>query len=132
LQYITVGHSERFASVSFSVLTNASHVFIMGYCVGGSADVKYPMRDMVPSTILPDFDQGQELRTYGKIVTFDRVIGIGPKVTETSTVEIRYEIKTVGGVLIDSNRKSNPRNNSLVSALLETFTLPLTRPHRCS
>jgi hypothetical protein len=131
-----MGHSECFASVSFSVLMSTSHIFIMGYYVGGSADIKYPMREAVPSqdnpTVLPDFDLGRELRANGKITTFDRATGTGPKVTETSTVEIRYEIKTAGGMLIDSNRKSNLRKNSLVSSLLETFTLPLTRPHRCS
>ena len=128
LQYLTMGHSERFGTTSLPALTSSSQVFVMGYYADESADTGYPRHEPAPpqdnSTIPPHFDQGRaKLRTNGKVETLDRVTGAGPEVTETSTVEIRYEIKTAGGVVIDSNRKSNTRNNNLVSASFETSTL---------
>jgi hypothetical protein len=73
------------------------------------------------ATVLPPkVDLGwADLRTSGKMVIVDRTSGTGPKVTETSTVEIRYEIKTAGGVMVDNNRKSNTHNNQLVSTSFE-------------
>jgi len=79
----------------------------MGYYVGE------PVRDS--PTILPRLAQGQaELRMKGKIETFDRATGAGPKVTETSTIGIRYEIKTADGAVIENNRKSNTGNSNLM------------------
>lgn len=67
--------------------------------------------------IPPHFDQRQaKPRINRRMETSDRTTGDGPKVTETSVIGIRYEIKTSGGTVIDNNRRSNTGNNELVGA----------------
>ena len=93
---------------------DSSQVFVMGYYLGESTDTSVATQDdrTIPALI------GQrcaKLQINGKMETHDRITGIGPKVTETSVVGVRYEIKTSGGATIDNNRKSNTRNSELVS-----------------
>lgn len=95
-------------------LISSSQVFVMGYYLGESTDTSVATQD--DPTIPTLVDQRRiELRYSGKMETHDRIIGIGPKVTETSIVEVRYEIKTSAGATIDNNRRSNTRNSELVS-----------------
>lgn len=94
----------------------------MGYYVSESAGVEFPSAvtpawtNADPAILPPKFDRKQaDMRASKKMEIFDRTSGTGPKATETSIVGIRYEIRTAGGDLIDNNRKSNARNNELVS-----------------
>ena len=108
------------------MLINASQVFLMGYFVGELVDVECAAAQAMPTqnnlTVPPNVDmKAADLRTGGKMEIYDRISGTGPKVTGTSTIGIRYEIKTAGGVVIDNNRKSNLGNNQLVSTSFEIY-----------
>lgn len=112
LQYPTVGNSEHFDRGGFLAAyeqINPSQVFVTGYYVSeqGTPDIH----------LRPD-DERVGLQSNGKMKISDRTTGTGPRVTEASVVNIRYEIRTTGEVVVDSNRRSNAHNNNLVSVQL--------------
>jgi hypothetical protein len=130
-----MGRSECDAAISLlPLLMSTSQVFIMGYYVGESVDIS-AHEATVPqdgTTTSLHIDQRQpKLRTNSKMETYDREAGLGPKVTETSTVGVRYEIKTSGGVVVDNNRKSNRGNKELVSISSEHMRHFSNSPERC-
>lgn len=114
-----MGRSECAGTILLSFSTDEpSQVFVTGYYVGESTDISTqettPMQD--GPTTPPQSDQRQaKPQINRRMKTSDRITGDGPKVTETSVVGVRYEIKTSGGVVIDNNRRSNTKNKELVS-----------------